>query len=237
MTLGFGELKGPIATQAFPDMLANGLPMPRWSGGLLISWRQDTPASDPNPNLHIVDRQGKTVSRRRFWIPDSSAVKIFAAAASDAKQLAVVGHSTGPTGPYTGYLTIIDLQTNATKIIQTGPFEGQSVTWGPHDSLWVLGYQLTAARKLLAAPPHAILRQFDRRGKQIAEHLPWPAINCGRHPLLEGAELTASPTRISILLTGCQSWIELSPAGQLLGRWPLTLPTGFTPSECIWKSR
>lgn len=154
---------------------------------MLTSWRQNTPASDPNPNLHIVDRQAKTVSRRRFWIPEASAVKIFDAAASEAKQVAVVGHATGPTGQYNGYLAIIDLPSDATKIIPTAPFEGQSVAWGPNGSIWVLGYELTAERKLLAAPPHATLHQFDRQGKLVAEHLPWPAINCGRHPLLEGA--------------------------------------------------
>ncbi len=220
-----------VATLASGELSATGFAVPKWSGRLLTSWRTDTPASNPNPNLVIADRQGKTISRHRLWLPDASAVKIFDVAAKDAKQLAVVGIATAPTGQYTGYLAILDLQTNATKVMQTAPFEGLNVTWGPNDSIWILGYQLTAERKLLSAPPHAILRQFDRQGNPVAEHLPWPAINCGRHPLLEDAKLTASPTKIGILLKGCQSWIELSPTGQPLGRWPLTLPPGFTPQR------
>lgn len=51
--------------------------------------------------------------------------------------------------------------------MQTAPFEGLNVTWGPKDSIWILGYQLTAERNALSAPPHAILRQFDRQGNPI----------------------------------------------------------------------
>ena len=124
-----------IATLISGELTPTGFAVPKWSGSLLTSWRTDTPASNPNPNLVIADRQGQTISRHRLWLPDASAVKIFDVSANDAKQLAVVGHATAPTGQYTGYLAILDLQTNATKIIKTAPFEGQQVAWGPNDSI------------------------------------------------------------------------------------------------------
>jgi hypothetical protein len=129
----------------------------------------------------------------------------------------------------------VDPRTNATKVISTAAFEGQDVRWGPNDSIWVLGYQLTADRKLLSAPPHSLLRRYDRQGRLIAEHLPWPAINCGRHPLLDEAQLTTSSAKIGVLLSACQSWLELSPTGELLGRWPAgtSLPKGLHTSKAV----
>jgi hypothetical protein len=84
--------------QSFPDHIAPGIAMPNWSGGLLTSWRGDTPASNPNPNLVIADRQGRTIGRYRLWMPEASAVKIFDASAGDSQQVAVVGLATAATG-------------------------------------------------------------------------------------------------------------------------------------------
>ena len=42
------------------------------------------------------------------------------------------GHAIGPPGQYGGYLAIIDLPSDATKIIPTASFEGQSVAWDPN---------------------------------------------------------------------------------------------------------
>jgi hypothetical protein len=232
LSFGYGQPFSIRSTQQFSDSIGPGIAMPKWSGGLLTSWRTDTPASNPSPNLVIADRQGRTVARHRLWVAEASAVKIRDAAAGDSRQLAVVGIATSPTGHYAGYLAIVDPQTKAAKVIQTAPFEGQQVAWGPNESIWILGYQLTAERKLLTAAPHALLRQYDREGKLIAEHLPWPAINCGKHPLLvDWAQITTSPTKIGILLPACQTWIELSPDGRQFGRWQPAFPPGFEPKK------
>jgi len=94
----YGQPVGATATQHFPDSIGPGLTVPKWSGGLLTSWRTDTPASNPNPNLVIADRQGRTMARHRLWVSEAIAVKIRDAAAGDSRQLAVVGIATTLTG-------------------------------------------------------------------------------------------------------------------------------------------
>jgi hypothetical protein len=233
--LGHAErLTRPIVRQSFPDAFASRHALPKWSGDVLISWRPATTSSDSADNIVVQNRDAKVVLRHRLWFPDATAVRIWDVAASRETTVAVVGHAVDKSGVFVAFVAFLSLQTPQVRIVQTSPFEGRYVVWGPNGMLWVLGYRLAETRKLLKAPPHAILHQYDQNGVLLRQTLEWPAIQCGLHPLLSWAQLAASNDRVGILLPACSTWLEVSATGNLIGRWQATLPPDYAARAQLW---
>jgi hypothetical protein len=218
----------PAARHSFVEAFSNTQPLPKWSGDFLISWRIKTESSDSDNNLIIHGRDGKVLRRFRLWLPDAMMVQIFDVAGSRRNSVSVVGIALSQSGSVAPFLATISMDSSSVKVNRLSPFEGRYVTWGSDDTIWVLGYQLAEGRKLLSAPSHAILQHYDRNGTLLGKHLEWPAIECGRHPLLSsGVQIVSSPDRIGVLLPACSTWIELSPLGDLIGRWEAHLPASY----------
>jgi hypothetical protein len=195
---------------------------PKWAGGYLIWCRPSTTHSDASHNLAIHDREGRVVLETRVWIPDATEVWIRDVAAVEGEAVAV-GNAMVGSFEFTGFLAFVPVKGGAARIIQTAPFEGESVAVGSDRSVWVLGFQVGEERRVRKAPDHAMLRHYDQDGKLIGEALPWSSFRCGLHPVAVSTAgrvgLSASKDRIGVLLPDCHEWVEFNLGGELTGRW------------------
>ncbi len=211
--------------------------MPRWSGGFLISWQRNTLNTDKGDNVIAYKRDGTVAASWRLWFPDASLVEIIDAAGSPGGQVVVTGLAAAASGALTGFLAYMSTRESVARVVQTSPFEGQHLDFGPDGTIWVLGYQLGDMRKMKAAPEHSALRRYDGAGMQVGEYLRWPAVNCGLHPAaaLDGGEpqVTTSGDRIGIFLPACHMWMEFSPEGELLSslEWRQPPQQAATPGK------
>lgn len=220
-----------------PHSAAHGWAPKRFSGGVMISVRNDTHYSDPSENVYLDDRQGNTIASFRLFAPDAWQFHIQQVAASGDGSVAAVGLARNNQGGLSGYLAIMSLGTSEVRMIETSPFEGRSLAYGPDGSLWILGWALNAERMLSTTPPHSTLRRFSAEGELISEHLPWPETRCGSHPSggcsLDSQVLAASGDRIGVLMPVCKRWMEFSPEGEVLGEWQLRIADYDGPDENV----
>jgi len=216
-----GQLATPDHRATFKRAIVSGGALPRWSGGFLVSWQRNTLPADTRDNLVVYDRDGGVVAKWRLWFPDASLVKIVDAAASPDGHLAITGLAVNASGALACFLGSVSIGEATARVIQTSPFEGRRIEFGPDGTIWVLGWELGEMRKITTAPEHSTLRRYNRAGKLIGEHLRWPAINCGLHPARESdgssPQLAASSDRIGVFLPGCRVWMEFSPQGEIIG--------------------
>ena len=233
-----GQLSTPDHQATFNRAFVSGGALPRWSGGFLASWGRNTLPADTGDNLILYNRDGRVVAKWRLWFPDASLVTIIDAAASPEGHVAVTGRAVNASGQLAGFLASVSSGEAVARVIQTSPFEGQWLEFGPDGTIWVLGYELGDKRMIRKAPEHSPLRRYDRAGKLIGEYLRWPAMNCGLHPAVESGgswpQLAASSDRIGVFLPACRVWIEFNPQGESLGSFQWHYPlqeVGASPKD------
>ena len=198
-------------------------PFPTWRQGYLVSWELNTWASDTAENLAVYDRQGNLVGKTRIWLPDTSLIMILDAAARADGNVAAVGWAMTSSGTVAGFLADVSVAQNSARIIQTAPFEGQAVTFGPDGTIWVFGWQLGPGRKLSTASDHYMLRHFGTDDTLKDQYLLRSSFPCDKHPAAGFGggrpRVVASSDRIGLLAPACNMWLEFSLTGEQLGQW------------------
>jgi hypothetical protein len=193
---------------------------PTWNQGYLVVWEPDTRSSDTAENLAVYDREGNLVGKTRIWLQDASFLSIVDAAARKDGNVAVVGWAMTGSGTVAGFLGDVSVVRNSGLIIQTSPFEGQSVTFGPDGTIWVFGMVLGPGRGREPAPDHYMVQHFGTNDVLKDQHLLRSSFPCESHPAIRGfPRVLASGDRIGLFAPACRMWVELSLTGELLGQW------------------
>lgn len=214
------QMMAPIRQVKYEDAFRAGFSLPRWEQGHLVSWKYDTSATSTDENLAVFDRDGKLVGKTRVWLQGASLLRIEDATAREDGQAAVVGWVISSSGNVAAFLADVSLTHGTGKVIQTSPFEGQAVGFGPDGSIWVLGLVVGPERGKGPAPDHYMVQHFGTDGILRAQHLLRSDFSCELGLEFKGiARVTASGDRIGIFSPSCRTWVELSPSGELMGQW------------------
>jgi len=219
------QLSSPTEIVSYPSAFVVGEALPKWSQGYLIAYRRDTAPSDTEANLRVFDRKGTLVTQTRLWFQGASLLRVKDIAVSRDGRLGVVGIAIDASGSLAGFLADITLSTEPrAKIIQTSPFEGQSVAYAPDGTIWMLGYQVGPSRLLSNdEPDHFIVEHLASDGVLKGEHLKRSSLHCAENPAATShggfPRILTSEDRIGLFLPACDSWVELKPSGDVIGRW------------------
>lgn len=210
-----------------------GWSVPSMSAGFLVRWRVDTFASDRDSNFAVYDREGKTVLQQRIWFPDAARVQIHDAVVSAHGMVALVGTAYGSTGAVAHFWATMPLNGGAAAVFQVSPFGGLNIAFGPDNTVWILGMEVGPGGRMMAAAPHATLRHYRLDGSLLDQHLPWPEMQCGRHPVDLASGLpfvVSSRDRIGLYLPSCQEWIEFA-RGDIVERRRVSFPLAEVDKE------
>ncbi len=229
-SLAAQEMTAPIRQVSYLDaykMLPGRLP--KWENGYLVSWKMDTSASEASPNLALYDRDGKLVGKARVWLDGASFLRIIDTAVRRDGSIALVGYAVTSSGTLAGFLAHVSISQGSARIIQTSPFEGQAVDFGPDGTIWVLGMEFGPGRRYTAAPDHSMVQHFGADDTLQGQHLLRSNFTC--ELAAEGnmglPRVAASSDRIGLFAPLCRMWVELTTTGELLGqwRWNIKAPT------------
>jgi len=215
------RLLEPIAKSSYPDAFVVYQTVPRWSSGHLIRWTEGS-ASDTTENVFVFDRKGKLVGKARIWPPDASSVHIVNAVAGLDGRIAAVGWAVDASGTFAYFLADVSPTTGHIRVVHTTPFHGRDVAFGSDGTLWLVGYQVVPGDKSSAAPDHDIVQHYGADGTLKDSHVLRSSLQCERFPMgfaVAEPAILASRDRIGVFLRACNKWIELDPAGELVGQW------------------
>lgn len=195
--------------------------MPKWEQGYLVAWRMESYPSDTNENVAVYDRDGKLVGKTRIWVPDASFLHIEDAAVRKDGNVAAVGWAMTNSGTIAGFLADVAVTRNSGRIIQTAPFEGMAVGFGPDGTIWVLGKVVGPGRGREPAPDHYMVQHFGADDVLKDQRFLLSEFSCefARQFGRSLPKVVASDDRIGFFAPTCRTWLELSPAGELLGKW------------------
>jgi hypothetical protein len=196
--------------------------LPKWDNGFLISWIYDDPARSQNENLVVYDRDGKLVGKTRLWPAGATTVRIRDADIRSDGEIAVVGHVINESGQFAAFMAEVSIPAGKVHVVQTSPFEGQAVTFGPDGTIWVLGYQ-TDIHRNLSKTDHYLIEEFGKDDVLLGQYLPRSEFPCSTHPAMQGngqsPRIAASADRVGFYAPACRMWVELSASGKWLGQW------------------
>jgi hypothetical protein len=211
-----------------PEASATGARAPKWSGSWLLHWKSLAKSDEPGENFSIYERDGRLAAKARIWFPEAWQVRIDDAAAAEKGQIAVVGTAFENSGAVAGFLALLSSGGRITKVVRTSPLQGQSVVFGPDDTIWVLGLEVGPGRRLATMPDHDTVQHYGADGRLLGGFLPYSTWGCPplRHPALPYTTraLVASRDRVGILTSNCAQWVELDLKGQTIARGPLQFP-------------
>jgi hypothetical protein len=200
--------------------------LPKWDNGFLISWIYDNPASDQNENLVVYDRDGKLVGKTRFWVQGASVLYIRDADIRSDGKVAVVGSMINESGQRSAFMAEVSMPAGIVHMVQTSPFEGQAVTFGPEETIWALGYQTNpnTNRNVLSKADHYVVEKFGKDDVLLGQYVRRSELPCSTHPAVPGngsdnPRIAASADRVGFVAPACRMWVELSPSGERLGQW------------------
>jgi len=214
------QVSAPIRQLAYEEAFQPGNSLPRWEQGFLVSWKQDISSSDTADNLFLHDRDGATVGNARIWVEGASFLRIEDAAARKDGRVAVVGWAVTNSGTLAAFVADVSVALRSAQIIQTSPFEGQAVGFGPDGTIWVLGLEVGPGRRLLSAPDHYMVQHFGADDVLKDQHLLRSSFDCELAEGINGKpRVAASDDRIGLFAPFCHTWVELSPTGELLNQW------------------
>lgn len=192
---------------------------PKYEQGFLLTWKFNTLPSDAGANVFVYNRDESLFGKTRIWIEGASFLRIQDATVGKDGQIAAVGFATTASGTFSQYLAIIPVSRGSATIVQLSPFEGQAVGLAPDGTIWVFGADLgPTGDGSQPAPDHFMVRHFGADGVLKDEHLLRSDFPCelGR---FGPTRVVASADRIGFFSSHCRTWVELSPTGQMLGRW------------------
>jgi hypothetical protein len=202
---------------------ADPQPVPRFSGGKMWFWQRNVATA--GPNLAAYDRDGRLILERSILVPGASQTKIIDVAADSSGGTAIIGLALSAAGRYAGYLALLAPSGDEVRFIALARFSPESVTYASDGSIWIVGAESGSGGRLLAAPPHAVLRRYSRDGVAQGEFLQWPQFACGKHPILPHSPVLAAATgRVGVLFPTCNRVVELDLSGAVLWDSPVTPP-------------
>lgn len=214
------QVSAPMRQIAYEEAFQPGNSLPRWEQGFLVSWKQDISSSDTADNLFLHDRDGAAVGKARIWVEGASFLRIEDAAARKDGRVAVVGWAVTNSGTLAAFLADVSVAQRSAQIIQTSPFEGRAVGFGPDGTIWVLGFEVGPGRGKEPAPDHYMVQHFGTDDVLKAQHLLRSNFECELARDINGIpRVTASDDRIGLFSPFCHTWVELSPTGELLNQW------------------
>jgi hypothetical protein len=214
------QVTAPIRQTAFEDAFKPGNSLPRWEQGYLVSWKIDTSSSETEENISLYDRDGATVGKARIWFEGASFLRIEDAAARKDGRVAVVGWAITNSGTLAAFLADVSITQRFAQIIQTSPFEGRSVGFGPDGTIWVLGAVVGPGRGKEPAPDHYMVQHFSTDDVLKTQYLRSSDFGCELSDQINGIpRVVASDDRVGLFAPYCHMWVELSPTGELLGQW------------------
>lgn len=220
----------PEKTAVFPQDIAAGMTVPKWSNGRMVSLLTVLDHNDARANVHVYDADGRKIYQARVWPGQTSRVALMDVAVSPAGDVVVVGYK-DDNSPHDSFFARINPAGVVSPAIRIQPFEAMNVTFGPDGTLWILGWEADHLRNF--GPDHATLRRFTLDGELLGEFLPWSSLGCPpqRHPAFGGAKaaLLASRDRVVVLTADCPQWIEMDAEGEILRRESLA-GTGLLPA-------
>jgi len=209
----------PTRQITYEEALQTGNPLPRWEHGYLVSWKMDS-SSDSAENISLYDRDGAAVGKTRIWLEGASFLRIEDAAARKDGRVAVVGWALTSSGTLAAFLADVSITQHSAQIIQTSPFEGRSVAFGPDGTIWVLGAVVGPGRGKEPAPDHYMVQHFGTDDVLKDQHLLLSSFGCELSEQINGIpRVAASDDRIGLFSPFCHTWVELSPTGELLNQW------------------
>jgi hypothetical protein len=101
----------------------------------------------------------------------ASFLRIEDAAARKDGRVAVVGWAVTNSGTLAAFVADVSVAQRSAQIIQTSPFEGQAVGFGPDGTIWVLGLEVGPGRGREPAPDHHMVQHFGTDDVLKDQHL------------------------------------------------------------------
>jgi len=214
------QVSAPIRQIAYEEAFQPGNSIPKWEQSFLVSWKQDISSSDTADNLFLHDRDGAAVGKARIWVEGASFLRIEDAAARKDGRVAVVGWAVTNSGTLAAFVADVSVAQRSAHIIQTSPFEGRAVGFGPDGTIWVLGFELGPGRSREPAPDHYMVQHFGTDDVLEDQHLLRSNFDCELARDINGVpRVAASDDRIGLFAPFCRMWVELSPTGEVLNQW------------------
>jgi len=217
------QVSSPIRETLFEGAFRAGYPLPRWENGFLVSWKSDTVSSDAADNLRLYDRGGKLLAKTRVWLDDSNLLRIMDAAPGKNGNVAVVGFATTNSGAVAGYVAEVSILNGSVRMVQTEPFKGVAVTYGPDGGIWILGVETDPQRPGHLSHDHFVVQHYGTDGVLQGQHLLRSQLSCKNHPAASSdrsvAQIMSSNDRIGLFLPACPAWGELKPNGDFINLW------------------
>ena len=126
-----------------------------------------------------------------------------------------------------GQIELLDRAGELVQTIGTGSYFAQHIAFAPDHTFWTIGYELNYESR---GEDFDVVHHYRRNGEEISRSLPWSQIAGDYNaytslPLtLGGKKIYTANDRIgfwTVLQEGHGSWVEISPAGTLLGKYDL----------------
>jgi hypothetical protein len=210
----------------FDSSAFNGVPIPHWDKGYVISRNVETFASG-TPNVFLYGKDGNLVRRGEIWFPESLRVAITSAAVTADGKIVASGEADKANGTRAPFIALTDLSGKVTDAIQTTDFYPRNVCVAPDNTAWSFGgtwWDEVNQRPL----PGDLLRHFDFRKGQLAGYIPrstFPESSSPDSPTLmhctsTGVAIFSGPQQAYILMAyqdaGPHVYDAAPPAGLML---------------------
>ncbi len=211
----------------FPDGLVGvGKAFPRMENGVVLMHEAYTRSTAPN--VVILPLGEKAPISAALWPPDSVVVSVFdVSAGRDHTAVAVTQAVTA--SEQRAWLTIsLDASGKVAGQFRTNPYAALHVAVDDAGKIWTLGIDYDAKDR---KADYDILRGYGQDGRILTAALPRssfatslePAVNKGG--LIGRNFLRAHGPNMAAFMAQTHEWIEVSPAGRVLSRAKVQLPS------------
>jgi len=191
-----------------------------YSNGYLLSW--DSPSYT---HVTLYGRDGK---------PAFSALErtdyYQVSWAADSDGVAAAAYS--PTHQKEGHIDVLDQAGIVIGTINTGSYIPRQVAFAPDHTIWAACYNAGS----LPGRDFNVLHHYARTGEELGQALSYAQIGGDlKHPVIESPRglqlLHIANDHIgwnAVLHSGSRTWLEVSFAGDLLGKYELKTPDGLS---------
>ncbi len=190
-----------------------------YSAGYLMAWN-----SPENTQITIYNRDAKPA----YSLPVLHVKDIlYFVWAVDCDGIAARAYEIREAQNREGRIDLLDPSGKPTRTIKTGSYVAQHVTFAPDHTIWTVGYKLDYEH---LGEDFNVVHHFARSGEELGQALPWSQIAgdynayTALQTVIGGRRLYVTSDRIGFeagLYAGHNTWIEVSFAGDLLGKYDL----------------
>lgn len=176
------------------------------------------------------DRNGKQLMQVQLTVPDSPTIRIRNIGAAPDGTVAVTASASDNQGHIAPVIFWITPSGAIARIVRTSPFSASRLAFASDGSLWAAGrvYNFDGAHppasQFQVAEDYDVLRHYDLEGRLQQTALPRLSFPVAVTDPTEESFLAISPDRIGFLSVSAKEYVEISPSGQMLGRWGLNSP-------------